>query len=181
MAKEKERRTAHILYVEQGKTAKEVSELIGCAEKTIGEWVAKFGWKEERSARQASPAKRADNIKMIITNLSEDRLRLDREIKSFERVGHCERSEATRGSSNGTGDEATLQSLRAEVAQIDDAVSKWNKTLENIEKENRVSLATYLNVMDEIFSAMRNHDTKLFMSTVEFQEHHIHKISLSLG
>lgn len=166
MAKEKERRTAHILYVEQGKSAKEVSELIGCAEKTIGEWVAKFGWKEERSARQASPAKRSDNIKMIITNLSEDRLRLDRQIRS------CEQTAA---------DAEKVAGLRDEVSRIDDAVSKWNKTLENIEKENRVSLATYLNVMDEIFTAMRNHDPKLFMSTVEFQEQHIHKISISLG
>jgi transposase len=171
MAKEKERRTAQILYVEQGKTAKEVSELIGCAEKTIGEWVYKFGWKEERSARQASPAKRSDNIKQIITNLSEDRLRLDRDIRNFEKNGHCEKQ----------NDETTLQSLREEVARIDDAVSKWNKTLENIEKENRVSLATYLHVMDEIFSALRLHDAKLYMATVEFQENHIHKISLNLG
>ncbi len=166
MAKEKERRTAHILYVEQGKNAREVAELIGCAEKTIGEWVAKFGWKEERAARQASPAKRSDNIKMIITNLSEDRLRLDREIRNFENEG---------------GSSSRLSELREEVSRIDDAVSKWNKTLENIEKENRVSLATYLSVMDQIFSAMRNYDPKLFMSTVEFQEQHIHKISISLG
>jgi transposase-like protein len=164
MAKEKERRTAHILYVEQGKTAKEVAELIGCAEKTIGEWVAKYGWKEERSARQASPSKRAGNIKMIITNLSEDRLRLDREIRAIE----------------AGGDPARHNTIREEMSQIDDAVSKWNKTLENIEKEGRVSLVTYLNVMDQIFSSMRNYDAKLFMSTVEFQEHHIHKISLVL-
>jgi hypothetical protein len=164
MAKEKERRTAHILYVEQGKTAREVAELIGCAEKTIGEWVAKYGWKEERSARQVSPAKRADNIKMIILNLSEDRLRLDREIRAIE-AGE---------------DPGRLEAIREEVSHIDDAVSKWNKTLENIEKESRVSLATYLNVMDQIFSSMRHYDAKLFMSTVEFQEHHIHKISLTL-
>lgn len=165
MAKEKERRTAHILYIEQGKTAREVAELIGVAEKTIGEWVAKYGWKEERSARQVSPQKRADNIKQIITNLSEDRLRLDRQIKLFEANNKLEE----------------LPALREEVSRIDDAVSKWNKTLENVEKESRVSLATYLNVMDEVFSAMRLHDPKLFMSTVEFQEQHIHKISISLG
>lgn len=166
MAKDKERRTAHILYVEQGKTAREVAELIGCAEKTIGEWVAKFGWKEERTARQASPAKRADNIKMIITNLSEDRLRLDREIRAIEASG---------------GNPEALAELRDRVSRLDDSVSKWNKALENIEKENRVSLATYLHVMDEIFSAMRLYDARLFMSTVEFQEQHIHKISISLG
>ena len=164
MAKEKERRTAHILYVDQGKHAKEVAELIGVAEKTIGEWVSKYGWKEERCARQVSPAKRADNIKMIILNLSEDRLRLDREIRA----------------SDEDADTSAMATMRDEVSRIDDAVSKWNKTLENIEKENRISLSTYLNVMDQVFMAMRHYDTRLFMSTVEFQEQHIHKISLTL-
>ncbi len=151
MAKEKERRTAHILYVEQGKTAKEVSELIGVAEKTVGEWVAKFGWKEERSARQASPNKRAMNIKMIITGLSEDRLELDRKIK---------RTEAS-------GDQEELLRMREEISRIDDAVSKWNKTLENIEKENNVSLATYLHIMDQIFESMRNFDPKLLPNSCQ--------------
>lgn len=164
MAKEKERRTGHILYVEQGKTAREVADLIGVAEKTIGDWIAKGGWKEERTARQASPAKRADNIRQIITTLSEDRLRLDRECKQAE-----------------GRDPDELSKLREEISRIDDAVSKWNKTLENIEKETRISLATYLGVMDQIFAAMRTYDVKLYMNTVEFQEAHIHKISISLG
>ncbi len=167
MAKDKERRTARILYVEQGKTAKEVSDLVGVAEKTIGDWVEKGAWKEERNARQTSPAKRADNIKLIITNLSEDRLNLDRKIKNIE--------------SEGCKDPEELTKLREEVSRIDDAVSKWNKTLENIESENRISLATYLNVMDQIFKSMQTYDPKLFMSTVEFQDQHVHKICLTLG
>ncbi len=166
MAKDKERRTAKILYIEQGKTAKEVADLVGVAEKTIGEWVDKYKWREERNARQASPVKRADNIKLIITNLSEDRLRLDRQIKDAEAA--CK-------------DPDSLQSLREEISRIDDAVSKWNKTLENIEAENRISLSTYLNVMDQVFKAMQVYDPKLFMSTVEFQDQHIHKICLTLG
>jgi hypothetical protein len=166
MAKDKERRTARILYVEQGKTAREVSDLVGVAEKTIGDWVEKGAWKEERTARQASPAKRSDNIKLIITNLSEDRLRLDRNIKDAEALGSNPES---------------LQSLREEISRIDDAVSKWNKTLENIESENRISLSTYLNVMDQIFKSLQVYDPKLYMSTVEFQDEHVHKICINLG
>jgi len=165
MAKEKEKRTARILYVEQGKTAKEVSDLIGVSEKTLSEWVQKGAWKEERSARQASPVKRATNIKMIITSLSEDRLELDRQIKQL----------------GATGDPEKLLPLREEISRIDDAVSKWNKTLENIEKETAISLSTYLSVMDQIFNAMREYDPKLFISSVEFQEHHINKVAISLG
>ena len=165
MAKEKERRTARILYVEQGKTAREVSDLIGIPEKTISQWVAKGSWKEERSARQASPLRRADNIKQIITNLSEQRLDLDRKIKNADSTDNAER----------------LNELREEVSRIDDAVSKWNKTLENIEKESRVSLTTYINVMDQIFTAMRQYNPKLFMDTIEFQDQHLHKVCQTLG
>lgn len=167
MAKEKEKRTARILYVEQGKTAKDIADLVGVAEKTISEWVQKGAWKEERTARNSSPGKRADNIKLIITNLSEDRLELSRRAKEAEA---------------GPGpDPENIQKLREEISRIDDAVSKWNKTLENIEDENRISLATYLNVMDQIFKAMQAHDPKLYMSTVEFQDQHIHKICNLLG
>ncbi|OGX23339.1 MAG: hypothetical protein A3K54_00030 [Omnitrophica WOR_2 bacterium RBG_13_44_8] len=165
MAKEKERRTAHILYVEQAKNAHEISDLLGIPEKTIGQWVAKGSWKEERAARQASPAKRAGNIKLIITNLSEERLELDRKIKAAENSGNTK----------------DLTELHEAVSRIDDAVSKWNKTLENIERENRISLATYLNVMDQVFAAMRQFDPKLFMSTIEFQDNHIHKVCQTLG
>jgi len=165
MAKEKERRTARILYVEQGKNAREVSDLIGIPEKTISQWVAKGSWKTERTARQASPVRRADNIKQIITNLSEERLELDRKIKAAESSADTEK----------------LTKLREEVSRIDDAVSKWNKTLENIEKESRVSLTTYLNVMDQIFTAMRQYNTRLFMDTIEFQDDHLHKVCQTLG
>jgi transposase len=166
MAKEKEKRTARILYVEQGKTAKDISDLVGVSEKTISDWVQKGAWKEERTARNSSPGKRADNIKLIITNLSEDRLDLSRKVKEAE-ANLAEADE--------------IQKLREEISRIDDAVSKWNKTLENIEDENRISLATYLNVMDQIFKAMQAYDPKLYMATVEFQDAHIHKICTLLG
>jgi predicted transcriptional regulator len=165
MAKEKEKKTAHILFVEQGKSRKEIAHLVGVAEKTVGEWVIKFGWEKERSARTASPARRMDNIKEIITTLSDERLELNRKVKAAEN----------------NNDLSLIADLRGQISKIDDAVSKWNKALTTIESENRITLSIYINVMEKIFEKMRIHDPKLFMQTIEFQEQHLQQITLELG
>ncbi len=145
MAKEREQRVARILYVEQHKTAKEISGLINVSEATLSKWINKFGWKNERTARLSSPALRGENIKQLINELSEQRLESSRELRQAIEVADLERT----------------TDLRKQIAGIDDAVSKWNKTLQNIHKENQVSLATYLSVMEMIFDALREYDEKL--------------------
>lgn len=165
MAKEKERKTAHILYVEQNKAQKEIASLLGITEKTISVWVNKYEWQKERTARNASPARRKNNIKAIITNLSEERLSLDAEVREFEKSGNHDGATKT----------------RERISKIDDAVSKWNKTLMTIDKENEVTLSAYINVLEQIFNDMRLFNPKLFMETIEFQEQHLHKVTAQLG
>lgn len=166
MAKEKEKKTARILFVEQGKTRKDIAGLIAVSEKTVGQWVDKFGWEKERAARNASPTRRMENIKAIITGLSEDRISLSNRIKNLE--------------ASGTNPD-TIADLRSQISKIDDAVAKWNKTLTTIDSENKITLATYIGVMENIFDRMRIYDAKLFMATVEFQELHLQQITNELG
>lgn len=167
MAKEKEKKTARILFVEQNKTQKEIAALVGVTEKTISNWVNENDeeWIKERTARNASPIQRKENIKAIITNLSTERLELDAQARKLE--------------SDGNTDEAAT--IRSRISSIDDAVSKWNKTYTTIEKENMVTLSTYIHVMETIFNDMRLFNPKLFMETVDFQEKHLHKITAQLG
>lgn len=162
MAKEREQRVARILYVEQQKTAKEISQLINVTEATLSKWINKLGWKDERNARLSSPALRAENIKQLINELSEQRLDASRELREAIESADLERT----------------TDLRKQIAGIDDAVSKWNKTLQNIHKENQVSLATYLSVMEMIFDALEEYDEKLFYSTLDFQDKHLNEVSL---
>lgn len=164
MAKEKERKTARILYVDQGKPNNEIARLVGVTEKTISQWAAKYGWGEERTARNVTPARRMENIKSIIHSLSEERLEVHRQAQQAE--------------NNGDLDGAT--ELRTRIGKIDDSVAKWNKTLTAIQDENKVSLSVYLKVMDMIFDALRLYDSNLYLQTVEFQENHIHKVTREL-
>lgn len=166
MAKDRERRTAQILYVDQNLTAKDVAERVGVSEKTIGDWVEKYQWKALRDAKNNSPAKRINNIKQIISNMSDEWLDVDRQVKKLERDG---------------GDPKEIAELRTRIKGIDDAVSKWNKTLESIEKDANVSLSTYLYVMEDVFDSLAQFDRDLYVKLVAFQEHHINKVSIKLG
>ncbi|WP_297096397.1 hypothetical protein [uncultured Draconibacterium sp.] len=167
MAKEKEKKLAYMLFVEQRKTAKEISQLVNVSEKTLSNWInAEDGrWKKEQRARNTSPGERVSNIEQIISNLADDRLRKGAElVKAEKELDHQRAAE-----------------IRQEISKIDDAVSKWNKTLRDINKESQVPLATYLEIMQTIFQALQAYDPKLFMQTIDFQEKHIHDASLKLS
>jgi transposase len=161
MAKDSEKKVARILYVEQGKTAKEISALINVSEVTISKWVNGSAWKTERTARNVSTTSRIANIRDIINSLSETRI---------EQIRHLKEAEAN-------ADAKECDELRNQIAQTDDAVSKWNKTLMTLDKENSISLSTYIQVMQQIFAAMQQFDAKMFLSTVDFQDVHLNDIS----
>ena len=162
MAKDKEKKLAHILYVEQGKDACEISPLIKVSEATLSKWVRDGGWKIERDARNSSPHLSVSNIKKIMGSLGEDRLRLNKDLRA---------SEAKADSDGAT-------ELRKQISRVDDAISKWNKALGAMDKESRVSLSSYLWVMEEVFQGLRAFDIELYMRTLDFQEHHIQQMCL---
>lgn len=165
MALEKERKTAYILFVNEGKSRKEISQLLGVSEHTVGTWVNKFNWIKERTARNASSSRRTENIKAIITSLSEERIDLTNKVNASEQKGNNE----------------AITELRSQISRVDDSVSKWNRTLMTIENENKITLAVYLAVMEMIFSRMRLVNTKLYIATLDFQEQHVHQVTSELG
>ncbi len=167
MAKKQERKIAYEMYVILQKTAKEIHEVTGVSEKTLSRWINDNDgvWKKERAARSASPQKRISNIEKIISDLAERRIQKDRELIEAENSGNRERQ----------------TELKQDISKIDDAVSKWNKTLEGINKDSKHSLTTYLDVMETIFQTLQAYDVKLFMQTLDFQEKHVHDASLKLS
>ncbi len=177
MAKESERSVARILFIEQGKSNKEIAEKLGVQEKTVGSWVKKYGWKKERDARENNVDSRIQNIKAviddIITDRSDARLYL-RKLKLELRDDKFSEDEAKE-------QREKISQLKKDIVGYDDSISKWNKTLENFNKENRVSLAVYLHVMDEIFKDLQAHNQTIYLKTLDFQEQHLSKVSIQLG
>lgn len=164
MAKEKERQLAKELFVNQGLTAKAIAQKGLASEKTIGNWVAKFGWKKLRDAKQNSTDNRAERIAQVIETLTEQRLNL------FAAISQARKDK----------DNDSLASLQKEAVGIDDAISKWNKALENLSKDGKISLSVYLTVMEDIFKHLQAFDSGLYMKTLDFQEEHLNDIALKL-
>ncbi|WP_407323891.1 helix-turn-helix domain-containing protein [Tenacibaculum maritimum] len=161
MAKNEERIKAKELFL-LGKNQNEIAAALNVQPKTIGQWVKKYGWKNERDARLGSSKSQIQNIKAIISSLAEDRIALSNTIKKAKE----------------DGDKELIQESQKEISKIDNAAAYWNKALTNLDKENRISLSVYLEVMDDIFKALQKHNPKLFMKTIEFQEQHLSNISL---
>jgi len=162
MAKEKERATARILYVNQMKSAKEIAGLLNVSEQTIANWVKKYAWKEARTAKLTNEQMKIENIKEIIASLAKNRLNKQRELDTCK-------------------DEDRANDLRKEITVIDNSVAYWNKALAQADKESQISLRVYLHVMDEIFNDMQANYPDLYIKTLDFQETHINKKSIELG
>ncbi len=168
MAKTQERKLAKDLYVKQGKSAKEIADFLSVSEKTVGVWKQdkKDGdWDALRNAHLNGKALRVERIKDVITGLTEQRLEL------MDLISEARQRE----------DKNEVVELQKQAVKLDDGISKWNKTLENFDKENRVTLSIYLEVMDSIFKSLQATNDKLFIQTLDFQEQHLNEIALKLG
>lgn len=160
MNKKNERRTAKSYFIDFGKNAKEIAELLGISEKTLGKWKKEDKWEEHRAAKLANSNVRADNIIQIINTQAERRIELDQELRIAE----------------SQEDNVRITEIRAEIAAIDDGVSKWNKTLENVTKENRIPISTHIAVIEMLYNHMRTHDEALYMKSIPYQESYINFI-----
>lgn len=151
MAKDRERRLAEELYVKQQKTAKEISELIGVTEKTIGAWVEKYKWKERRNALMSSISSGLDNINKLIDSYTE---------KLIEMQSNPENTDTAQ-------------------FKLVDAIAKLNKTKDNFEKEHRIPYNVYINVMEAIMSAQLHKMKPTHHAAVlEFFEEHTDEVAL---
>lgn len=179
MAKEKEKQLARIYYIEQGKTAKFISKKIDVSEKTLAQWVNKYGWKEQRNAKENGIDKRIDNIKEVIDGIIEDRA-ASRLLLSKHKLDLAKAQEENNSKTISIC-KSLVNDARKDIVGFDDAISKWNKTLENFDKENKVSLSTYIQVMEDVFKDLMEFNAKLYKDTLEFQDQHINKVSINIG
>lgn len=160
--KDSERLRAKAMYVEQLKTAKEIAIVVKVNVNTVGEWIAKGNWKAERDAKFNGIPSQIKDLKELISVLTEQRLKLvkliDNAITKKDTVAEAE--------------------YKREAVKLADEVSKWNKSLENLEKKGKISLATYIEVMESIFKDMSQKHHKIYIQLLDFQEQHIRNISL---
>jgi transposase len=155
MAKTNEKKIARILYVQQGKSAKEVSELVGVREQTVGQWVELENWKTLRASHSSSPEERLKNLRTVVDKLAERQLEIM--------------------------DKPEYDNKETDLAKNADQISKWSKAIEAVKRENEIPLSLYVRVMDRVFTALHMHDQNLFIKSLDFQEKHLAEISSKLN
>lgn len=164
MAKTEERRLAKELYL-KGKLQKEIAAIVKVQEKTISDWAKKYGWKKERDARFNSTKTQIAQIKELISELTDRRLSIVRQMDVAKQNNDLDEKE----------------NLQKESARISAEVANYNKTLLSLDKENRITLSMYIDVMQSIFNALQKHDVNLYMKCLNFQEEHLTEVSIKLG
>ena len=157
--------SAFELVVVQGYTQKRAAETLGLTEQTLSAWASDEDWRGQREGRQQSYRTDIDNVKQIIRLTSKRRLDLEQEIHDAQK----------------TGDEKAEKDLLKESLQIGDELSKLTKTLQGLQKDSKYTLGELINVMDDMFTDMRQFDPELFEKTINFQTYYIRKRTQELG
>lgn len=156
--KSSERALAKELYM-RGLNQKEVANRVGVQERTVGAWVKKYGWRTERDARINSDAGRIESLKDIITQLTGQHIEILEELKR-------EKDPKIRIEKQKLG------------FTLSNEVANYNKALESLRDQKRVSLAVYIDVMEQIFNALQIHSPKLYINLVDFQQDHLAEVAI---
>lgn len=165
MGKKKERAVAKKLFIDQLMTQKDIAENLNVTEKTVSNWVNRYQWRKLRDAKLNNSKSRTENIKKVIEELTNMTLQNIEKIKIAEQKGETKE----------------LLNLKKETTRISQEVAMYQKALERLEKEFKISLSTYLEVMDDVFKALMNHDQKLYLKTLDFQKEHLQDVAQRLG
>lgn len=155
MAKANEKRLAKIYYINQGKTAKEISELLSITEKTISNWINNStpNWKDLRNAKMVEKDMLEKDFRELINTLVEQRIEINKDEEA---------------------DPKDKYKITMEIAMLR---SEYQK----IVKSDSVSLEKYLWVMEQIFNAIQQEHPEIFLKLIDFQERHINEIAVKLA
>jgi len=162
---EKLKRAAYEYVVVQDYTQAEAAEMIGVSVTTLSDWARAGNWRELRKARQSAVCTANSNLKNIISLLSEQRLKIEQDIHEAQ----------------SSGDTELELELRKRANIISDDLSKINKTLQQNDKSNGITLGIYIDVMDDIFNNLHIFNLELYNETLEFQAMLIQKKTIELG
>lgn len=147
MAKPEQRKLARVMFVEQGKTRRDIAAAIGVREKTVGDWVAQGAWedlKTEHIGRQDNVVK---TLKELVQRKAQECLTLDSDPDSDPSV----------------------------KAKAYDALSKATKALDVARGENDITLSVRVRVMEWLFGELQGAHPEVYRMLVDFQEEMLEK------
>ena len=182
MSKETEQKIAKELYINQNKTPEEIAHKTGVTLRTVQRWIKDGNWKKLRDAKANGSPQRIERTQLVVDSLTDRRIQLikdetkaRKELEELEELGDYEELKEEKAILR-----VKVETLRAEAASIDDAISKWNKRIENLNKEGKITLSIYMEVMERTCEALRLYNEPLYMQTLDFQENHLEDVAAKL-
>lgn len=128
------------LFVEQGKTRKQIAEALKVRENTVGKWAAEGNWEDLRTSRLTSAETVITDLKQLIAKLSKKRLAMEDD------------------------DDADA----ADKARLTDELSKQGKVLSEVKGEGDITLNARLHTLEWAFGLMRKEHPTLHNQLVDF-------------
>lgn len=181
MAKDQEKKLAKESYINHNKSEEEVAHKYNVSLRTVQRWIKEGNWKKLRDSKANGPIQRIERTQLVVDSLTDKRLQIIEDERSW--------NELLQEIQFDTDDEAkerkkeikeTIATLRTQASGIDDAISKWNKRIENLNNEGKITLSIYMEIMERIFEAMRLSNEPLYMQTLDFQENHLEDVASRL-
>lgn len=139
MAKQEQRRAAYTLFVEQGKTRKDIAALLKVRENTVGKWATDGNWEELRTQRLMSSESVITTLKQLMDSLGKQRLAM----------------------------EGKKDVDASEKARITDELSKVSKSLSEAKDEGELTLNARLTLLEWVFSHLRKYHPGLHDQLVD--------------
>lgn len=182
MAKQEQKNLAFFYYTEEKLEAKEIAIKCKVRPNTVGDWIKNGNWKSIRDSKTNQSGERLDRIQQVIDDLAVERLDIMKQIKEYpEQIKVLEREVREVSNKNIQVELKTqiaelkgeAKDLKRQTVFIDQGIAMWNKTLSSFHNDNKITLTKYIEIMEKIFSDMRNHNEKMYMTTLDFQHEHI--------
>lgn len=181
MAKTEQKKLAKESYINHNKSEEEIALKYKVSLRTVQRWAKEGSWKKLRDSKSNGPVQRIERTQLVVDSLTEKRLQIieDEKIirKKLEDLDGLE-SDTIKDQRKALREE--LEFLRTSAASLDDAIAKWNKRIENLNTEGKITLSIYMEVMERIFEALRLSNEPLYMQTLDFQENHLEDIAAKL-
>ena len=181
MAKENTQKLAKESYINHNKTPEELARKYDVSLRTIQRWIKEGNWKQQRDAKANGPMQRIERTQLVVDSMVEERISILKQTKEKQELlnkldfDFDEDAQAKKEILN-----EEIGFLRKRAAGIDDGIAKWNKRIENLNNEGKITLSIYMEVMERIFEALRHSNEPLYMKTLDFQENHLEDVAAKL-
>ncbi|MBL8002385.1 MAG: DUF1804 family protein [Flavobacteriales bacterium] len=142
MAKTEQKKAARVMFVEHGKSRRDIAALVGVREKTVGDWASDGNWEELRAEHIGRQENVVRTLKELVQRKAQECLDLDNDPKADPGV----------------------------KAKAYDALSKATKALDVARGENDITLSVRVRTMEWVFEELQGAHPDIYRQLLDFQE-----------